>query len=118
MLTAAIQRQSPLLMSVPISPKTASIFSSHHRVHQYLHVADGCADADILIHRQHALNRGKCLVAVADAHALSFRLPVMSARILWSAGFFRRIAISPLFSVFHTRPYEENAPNLPDYRRF
>ena len=31
------------------------------------HIADGCADVDILIHRQHALNRGKMSAAAANA---------------------------------------------------
>ena len=45
------------------------------------HVADGCADVDILIHRQHALNRGKMSAAAADAPCVVVQTACTAARI-------------------------------------
>ena len=45
------------------------------------HVADGCANVDILIHRQHALNRGKMSAAAADAPCVVVQIACTAARI-------------------------------------
>ena len=50
--------------------------------HVYVfHVADGCADVDILIHRQHALNRGKMSAATADVPCVVVQIACTAARI-------------------------------------
>ena len=45
------------------------------------HVADGCADVDILIHRQHTLNRGKMSAAAANAPCVVVQVASAAAHI-------------------------------------